>query len=374
MLKKILFNSSASIVFIACFSPLSIRCFGQDQADSVQQLITVIKSGPMLYRTPEAAEYFSQGVTLSGQAQNDGREAAIKTLRALVRLGDMGDQARAAIPAIMEMFPQFEHVVIKKAVHFTKGNGTMEDWVQTFLVTEKNKFSFSSPFIEYASISKCENWMEAVPVTTMLEKHMGSGGRIVDAVADIVIILRVNAGACALAKITGGDAGLTREAWQNWLQKNRTALSTASFASPQASPKPTQSAEMSVGGTYKIYLLTGDILSGVVTSMDDSSMSFKTDGGRPYTFKKVLIDKYEPIVTSIPAVTQTSVAPTSQLTYEDLFSVSMIGKTLEVSTQNGSILKGNLIAAAPTVIRLSVDGLEVPVSRGAISKLLLISK
>jgi hypothetical protein len=52
----------------------------------------------------------------------------------------------------------------------------------------------------------------------------------------------------------------------------------------------------------------------------------------------------------------------------------MIGKTLEVSTQNGSILKGNLIAAAPTVIRLSVDGLEVPVSRGAISKLLLISK
>ena len=373
MLKKILFNSSAIIVFIACFSPVSIRCFGQDQADSVQQLITVIKSGPMLYRTPEAAEYFSQGVTLSGQAQNDGREAAIKTLRALVRLGDMGDQAKAAIPAIMEMFPQFEHVVIKKAVHFTKGNGTMEDWVQTFLVTEKNKFSFSSPFIEYASISKCENWMEAVPVTTMLEKHMGSGGRIVDALADIVIILRVNAGACALARITGSDAGLTREAWQNWLQKNRVVLSTASLAPPQAFPKPSQSAEMSVGGAYKISLLTGDILSGVVTSMDDSSMSFKTDGGRPYTFKKVLIDKYEPIATSAP-VAQTSSAPTSQLVYEDLFSGSMIGKTLEVTTQNGSILKGNLIAAAPTVIRLSVDGLEVPVSRGAISKLLLISK
>jgi hypothetical protein len=374
MLKKILFNASAIIVFIACFSPLSIRCFGQDPVDSVQLLISVIKSGPMLYRTPEADEYFSQGVTLSGQAQNDGREAAIKTLRALVRLGDMGDQAKAAIPAIMEMFPQFEHVVVKKAVHFTKGNGTMEDWVQTFLVTEKNKFSFSSPFIEYASISKCENWMEAVPVTTMLEKHMGSGGRIVDAVADIVIILRVNAGACALARIMGSDAGLTREAWQNWLQKNQVALSTASLAPSQASPKSAQSAEMSVGGTYKIYLLTGDILSGVVTSMDDSSMSFKTDGGRPYTFKKVLIDKYEPIVISTPAVTQTSTAPTSQLTYEDLFSVSMIGKTLEVTTQNGSILKGNLVAAAPTVIRLSVDGLEVPVSRGAISKLLLISK
>jgi hypothetical protein len=374
MLKKIPFNYLAPFVFIAYLSPVSISCFGQDQADSVQQLITVIKSGPMLYRTPEAAEYFSQGVTLSGQAQNDGREAAIKTLRALVRLGDMGDQAKAAIPAIMEMFPQFEHVVVKKAVHFTKGNGTMEDWVQTFLVTEKNKFSFSSPFIEYASISKCENWMEAVPVTTMLEKHMGPGGRIVDALADIVIILRVNAGACALARITGSDAGLTREAWQNWLQKNRTALSTTSLAPPQASPKPAQSAEMSVGGAYKISLLTGDVLSGVVTSMDDSSMSFKTDGGRPYTFKKVLIDKYKPIATSTPAVTQTSAAPTSQLTYEDLFSVSMIGKTLEVTTQNGSIFKGNLIAAAPTVIRLSVDGLEVPVSRGAISKLLLISK
>jgi hypothetical protein len=360
-------------IFILGMGILPVYCFGQDQTDSVQQLITVIKSGPMLYRTPEATDYFSQGVTLTGQAQGDERDAAIKTLRALIRLGDMGEAAKAAVPAIVEMFPQFEHVTIKKAVHFTKGNGTMEDWVQTFLVTEKNKFSFSSPFIEYASISKCENWMEAVPVTTMLQKRMGAGGRIVDAIADIVIVLRVNAGACALARITGSDAGNTREAWKAWLQKSTAASAAQAAPIPAPSaPKPGKPAEMSIGGKYKIYLLTGDALSGTVSAMDDSSIAFTTDGGRPYTFKTVLVDKYEQLDSAVPK--QTGAAPDSALTYEDLFTATMTGKTLQVATQNGSIFKGVLVAAGPTVIRLSVEGMEVPISKSSIVKLTLVSK
>jgi hypothetical protein len=373
-------GKTCGIVIIALsITFLPNRCFGQDQSDSVQQLIDVIMGSPALYRTPEAADYFSRLQPAANGAASQVRESAVRGLRAAIRLGDMGDRARAAIPALIDMFPQLEHVVTKMGVHYTTGNGTMEDWVQTFLVTEKSKFSFSSPFIEYASISKCENWMEATPVTKMLSKRLGSGGRIVDAVADIYIILRVNAGACALARITGADAGNTREEWRKWRQQNvgGTYQAVAPTAIPQNSGK---FSDITVGGKYKIYLVTGDSLAGTVTSMDDTSVVFDTDGRRPYTFRTVLIKKYE--VVALPA--QSSLQPAAvisppsgeatPLSYEDLFSVTMKGKTIEITTRNGSFFKGTLMSVGPDIARLSVDGMEVPISRKMILKIALLSK
>jgi hypothetical protein len=350
-------------------------CFGQDQADTVQQLIGVILGGPSLYRTPEAVDYFSrmQPNTIGSDVQQ--REAAIRSLRAAIRLGEMGDRAKAAIPGLIDMFPQLEHVVAKRGVHYTKGNGTMEDWVQTFLVTEKNKFSFSSPFIEYASISKCENWMEATPVTTMLSKQLGSGGRIIDAVADIIIILRVNAGACALGRITGTDAGNTREEWKRWWQQN--GGGTYQAAAPTATPqKSGKFSNITVGGKYKIYLVTGDTLAGTVTMVDDTSIVFNTEGQRPYTFRTVLIDKYEVLSSPVQSSVQQA-APVSGITLiscEDLFAGSMKGKTLEITVKNGSLFKGTLVTAGPDVVRLNVEGMEVPISRKMITKIMLFSR
>jgi hypothetical protein len=305
------------------------------------------------------------------------REAAIRSLRAAIRLGEMGDRAKAAIPGLIDMFPQLEHVVAKRSVHYTKGNGTMEDWVQTFLVTEKNKFSFSSPFIEYASISKCENWMEATPVTTMLSKQLGSGGRIIDAVADIYIILRVNAGACALGRITGADAGNTREEWRRWWQQNGGGTYQTAAPVPTATPqKSGKFSNITVGGKYKIYLVTGDTLAGTVTMMDDTSIVFNTDGQRPYTFRTVLIDKYEVLALSVQSSVQHA-APsgeTTPISCEDLFTGTMKGKTLEITVKNGSLFKGTLVTAGPDVVRLNVEGMEVPISRKMITKILLFSR
>jgi ribosome maturation factor RimP len=373
-------GKTCGIVIIALsITFLPNRCFGQDQSDSVQQLINVIMGSPALYRTPEAADYFSRLQPAANGAASQVRESAVRGLRAAVRLGDMGERARAAIPALIDMFPQLEHVVTKMGVHYTTGNGTMEDWVQTFLVTEKSKFSFSSPFIEYASISKCENWMEAVPVTKMLSKRLGSGGRIVDAVADIYIILRVNAGACALARITGADAGNTREEWRKWRQRNGggTFQAVAPSTMPQNSSKFN---DIAVGGKYKIYLVTGDSLAGTVTSMDDTSVVFDTDGRRPYTFRTVLIKKYEvvalPVKSSLQpaAVISPPSGETTPLSYEDLFSVTMKGKTIEITTRNGSFFKGTLMSVGPDIARLNVDGMEVPISRKMIAKIALLSK
>jgi hypothetical protein len=321
-------------------------------------------------------DYFSRQQSTGGGSDLQQRDAAIRSLRAAIRLGDMGDRAKVAVPALIDMFPQLEHVVAKMGVHYTTGNGTMEDWVQTFLVTEKNKFSFSSPFIEYASISKCENWMDATPVTKMLSKRLGSGGRIIDAVADIYIILRVNAGACALARITGSDAGNTREVWRKWWQQNGGGVFQA--ANPSAASMPRNSGkfrDIAVGGKYRIYLVTGDSLIGSVTSMDDTSIVFDTDGRRPYTFRTVLIDKYE--VVSLPV--QTTVRPAlnapsqpgepGPLSYNDLFAISMRGKSLEITTLNGSIFKGELVSVGPDVARLNVEGMEVPIFRKMVARI-----
>lgn len=369
------------MAFIMGITVMPNCCFGQDQTDSVQQLVGVIMGGPSLYRTPEAVDYFSRQQSPVGQADPQQRDAAIRSLRAAIRLGDMGDRAKAAVPALIDMFPQLEHVVAKLGVHYTTGNGTMEDWVQTFLITEKNKFSFSSPFIEYASISKCENWMEATPVTKMLSKRLGSGGRIIDAMADINIILRVNAGACALARITGMDAGNTREGWQKWWERSGGGAYQAATPSPASVPRNSgKFREIAVGGKYKIYLVTGDSLIGSVTSMDDTSIVFDTDGRRPYTFKTVLIDKYE--VVSLPV--QTMVRPASDvgtkpseagpLSFDDLFAASMRGKPLEITVRNGSIFKGTLVSVGPDVARLDVEGMDVPISRKTITRIVLVSK
>ena len=130
-----------------------------------------------------------------------------------------------------------------------------------------------------------------------------------------------------------------------------------------------------VGGKYRIYLMTGDSLAGTVTAMDDTSLVFDTDGRRPYTFRTVLIKKYE--VVALPS--QSSLEPAARisapsgeaapLSYNDLFAVSMKGKSFEITTLNGSIFKGELVSVGPDVARLNVDGMEVPIFRKMVARI-----
>jgi hypothetical protein len=109
--------------------------------------------------------------------------------------------------------------------------------------------------------------------------------------------------------------------------------------------------------------------------MDDTSIVFDTDGRRPYTFRTVLIDKYE--VVSLPV--QTTVRPAlnapsqpgepGPLSYNDLFAISMRGKSLEITTLNGSIFKGELVSVGPDVARLNVEGMEVPIFRKMVARI-----
>jgi hypothetical protein len=288
ILKDNLKTAITAIILLCCQSPIIAQ-----EEDTVGQLTEIIINGPSLYRTPEAVEYYSRhGV--SATSMESKRDAAIQSLRAAVKLGNMGLGAKSAIPVLIDVFPQLEHVVAKLNVNYSTGNGSMEDWVQTFLVSEKNNFVFSSPFIEFETMSKCENWIEATPVTNIISQRTGKGGRIIEATADIFIILRVNAGACALGHITGKDLGANREAWQKWYKEtgHQTAMQD-SASQPDAKKKA--SMEIITGQKYKLHLVTGDELFGTVVAKDDSSMVLKTDAGSQYNFATILIDKYTAI-------------------------------------------------------------------------------
>ncbi len=373
---------SSSLVAAMLMAASILFHTGNAQGTDIKDLVAAVKAAPSLYRTPEAQDYFSRLGQSAGVSVSLDRETAISGLRATIKLGDMGQAARDAVPALIDLFPRLEHVAAKRSVHYTPGNGSLEDWVQTYLVSEKNNFIFSSPFIEYASLTKCENWIEALPVTTLLSKKTGSGGRILDAVADIFIIIRINAGACALARITGNDLGTKQESWRSWQYQSSGAAaqyiapSSQTAAREQAVPFP----DITVGGKYKLHLITGDDLAGTVTSRDDSSLVLKNEEGVPYSFRTMLIEKVESLsAAALPVASESKQTPeapveTGALGFDDLLKGNLVGKMLEIRIKNGSIFKGTLVQAAGEVARINVEGSEISVSRNVVIGIRLLTK
>jgi len=360
---------------------VSWSCWGdlRAQDDTVQRLTATILGGPMIYRTPEAIEYYTRRGLSKGLAeQQQKRDDAIRGFRAAIKLGEMGTRAKPAVPVLIDMFPQLEHVVTKRGVHYTTGNGSLEDWVQTFLVSEKSNFVFSSPFVEFETMSKCENSIEATPDTKLLYQKMGASGRIVEAVADIFIILRVNAGACALSRITGKEFGADREAWQRWWSQEAVNKGVAQTVRPSATSRKKTFGEVRVGGSYKLHLVTGEDLSGTVTFCDDTSLVLKTESGTPYSVEAVLVDKYEVVAAapseSNPVVPNAPAMQSHTLTFDDLARGSLNGKVLEIQIKNGSVFRGIFIGVSGETARINVEGSEIPVSRGVITKIALIQK
>jgi len=372
------------VLYMGLLLPCFLGGIAYSQDDTVQRLASAVMGGPALYRTPEAIEYYSQrGLTKGLAEQQQNRDDAVRSLRSVIKLGEMGTRAKAAIPVLIDMFPQLEHVVAKRGVHYTTGNGSLEDWVQTFLISEKSNFVFSSPFVEFETMSKCESFIEAAPFTKMLFQKMGAGGRVVEAVADIFIVLRVNAAACALSRITGKEFGADREAWRRWWSQESGSASAVQ-ASASFTPRQKKSfADINAGATYKLHLVTGDDLTGVVTSKNDTSLTLKTAAGSPYSIGAVLVDKYEalaaPQQAASGAVQADQGAPTAptqnrELTFEDLAQGGLSGKTMEIQIRNGSVFRGVFTGVNGDQARISIEGAEIPLSRLVITKIMLIQK
>jgi small nuclear ribonucleoprotein (snRNP)-like protein len=355
-------------------------------ADRVKQLIDIIRKGPSLYRTQEAAAAYvrfnPQGAAPA--VTDDASFAAIKqSIRAAINLSDMGSAAKEAVPALIEMFPRAEHVALIANAQYGPGVGKFEDWVQTYVLSAKNKFVLSSPFIEYQTLSRCEQFVEASAFTDIRNKRM-SGQRIVEALADIYVVLRINAAACALSSITGVSPGTTPEAWRSSYASIQVSAAPAPVApvvpsnkvtiiTTPANPPP----DYVIGGRYQIRLSTGDVIVGTLEGADESSITFRMDNGGRYIYEKsfvrdrTLISAPYSIQPSQPATTSTYMQParSSSISYEELMNLTYSGKMMEVYLQNGSVLRGTLGVVDASILHLNVEGVEMPVLRSVILRI-----
>jgi small nuclear ribonucleoprotein (snRNP)-like protein len=359
----------------------ALTAYAQEK-NRVRELIDIIRKGPSLYRTDEAAQAMGRINPMGGVAAATGTDAlaAIKqSLRAAISLGDMGNEARDAVATLIEMFPQAEHTVVIANAQFGPGMGGFEDWVQTYVVSEKNKFIMSSPFVEYHTLSKCEKWVESASATDVRQRRM-AGGRVIEAVADIVITLRINAAACALSRITGYEAGNTRESWRTWYDKTGSISGYGPAASAaQAAPvKVTTISAFPVvdytnGLRYQIELTTGDKMTGIVEAVDDNSVTIKIDAGGRYNYPKSFIRNR--VLLSQPGQytpQPASPASTAFLPYEKLLDLSYSGKMMEVVISSGAVFTGTLGVVDASILRLNVNGTEMSLSRSLIIRISVI--
>lgn len=360
---------------------LALGSFAQD-ADKIKSLIDIIRKGPKIYRTPVAMQVFARANPYGGEpaaATGDDALNAIKqSIRAAISLGDMGALAKDAVPALIEMYPQAEDVTIITNAHYAQGMGGFDDWVQTDVLGARNKFILSSPFIEYQTLTKCEKWVEAQSATDIHDKRI-SGGRIMEATTDIIITLRINAAAYALAQIVGYDAGNSRDTWRQWYDRSRGA--SASLA-PSAVAPVNQNAvgafpqmTFTVGLRYQLILTTGDRVSGLVESFDDNWVTLHADDGGRYNYPKSVIKNIVPLTpvytSPSPAYAPAQISPYSGIPYEALLDFSYSGKMVEVMMRNGTSLKGTLGVVDASILHINVDGAEMPVSRSLIARITL---
>jgi hypothetical protein len=355
-------------------------------ADRIQQLIDIIKNGPSLYRSPEAASAyakFNQQGGIPAVSTADGLIAIKQSLRAAISLGDFGDKANSAVPTLIEVFPQAEYVSVVTNAQFSPGMGPFDDWVQTYVISAKSKFLLAAPLVDYQTLSRCEQFVEAFGNTDIHQKRM-TGNKMVEANVDIYVTIRVNAAACALSKITGVDAGKTRDSWRTWH-----AQSTG--GSTQVSGQPVQvkvtvvntpanpPADYVPGARYQISLTTGDVVTGVVESSDETSFTLRIENGARYSYEKSFV-KNRVMLSASPY--QTAPAPSTyapatsagagSVPYEDLMTFAYSGRTMEVVMVNGTVMKGALGVVDASILHLTVDGTEMPISRSLILRVSVV--
>ena len=198
-----------------------------DESERLNRLIDDIKSAPGTFHTSASLEHMARKSGMTSQPQMpDAIKKAQTALRATVSLGEMGRDAWPAIPVLVSKFPTAVHVVTVTD-QYRSGEGSMEDWVMTQVMSEKNKFMFATPFLNYESISKCQQFLNVSHETDESSTTYGAN-RLEGASVTIHITFTFHAGACALTRITGRDFGTDQRRWNEWWMRNQSqAPSTA---------------------------------------------------------------------------------------------------------------------------------------------------
>ncbi len=350
------------------------------ETEEIRRLIEHVRTGPSLYRTPEAIAYFARkGNDFTPSSQD--REEAIRSLRAAIILGEKGARAENAIEVLINKFPRAQHVVVLRSETFGPGEGSFEDWLQTYALSAKNKFLLSSVLLEYAMASRCEDFIDITLDKEFVDKSV-SGGRITGAVVDVYVVLTFNAASCGLNRLTGQDFGMDQMAWRSWFTRQGGSFVPVSTSASQRSTSTTTSVPLASGtdlddvvlkGRYRMVLATGDEMVGTVEGLDDTSVVFETTDGRGYKFNKGLVVEHElialPEKMQAPAETDGRYAESRIYTFSQIRRNPPAGGKLSVRVLSGKEFIGNLASIDDQYLRLSIDGSEVPFGKDAIAQI-----
>ena len=365
------------ILLLAAVMLFAISALCQPHADSLRSLINDLQNGPVLYYTPEAQAYFVSTGNNNPQAVSIQQDATLKSIRAALTLADMGTNAGAAVPALVDRFVSLEHVVENKGLKYVKSKGSFEDWEQTYIVSSRSDFISSSYVLAPDLLEKCDKWIEAIPVVNLSHQRLGANGVLLSATVDLSIIVRVDVAAYALNAITNTDAGTTREGWQQWLTANGASYQNAllQLSKPRV---------FAVGAVYSIHLVTGDTISGTLISHKDSTLELKTASGKPYLFRESLVDTAAmlhaaapdsvPSVSPVVADTAKSKSRLVQVGYAELLAPMLVGEGVQLNLQNGSIIKGELVSADKDAIKVTVEKSEMTIQHSAILRIFLVQQ
>jgi hypothetical protein len=349
------------------------------QSDPVQQYINDLQNGPALYYTDQAINLLStKDATIAANARSD-QDKAMKALKATALLGDKGGKGAKAIDMLLQMYPLAIHCVTVNE-QYVPGAGTFEDWLQTKIMGEKNKFILKPPFLTYDDISQCDGFIEETHDYATAGERYGAAGRMTEGYVTINVTFKYYAGACALSRITGQNLGIDINQWRSWWDMNRANFqpSAGPAASNTFAPGAKSMDDVVKGGTYHFVLTTGDDFTGVVDSNDDTSMIVETREGKGYTFKNSLVKDHQ--LVSLPAQqvkkqSATVMADITQpeiVTFDALKQRGLSGVMLEVKIKSGQTFRGVLTGMDDEMLRLTIEGSQVPIARNVADQITIV--
>jgi hypothetical protein len=394
---KLSFFAAAALSAVFVMSPAGAA------DEQVTKCINDIKSGPSVYYTPEAAAYYATLGNYSVSGLSMDKEAAQRSFRAAVKLGNMlQGQARDAVPVLIDYFPRAIHVVQVRNASFSYGDqGSYDDCVSTYVMNAKNQVLLSSPFLDYSTLSQCENFVESSYETEVLTKEFNNAGAVVQAVFNLRITFTFYAGECALTRITGMSLGHDPSAWrQSWLMTSSPAPGSYPMPSPSPSAPPPQAysytvtgpntvvitktagsapaysvyPDIAAKGKYRIVLTTGDELTGTVESRTDSSLVFETTQGKPYAFKFSLIQSYQVIAQPGSTVSSSGSGAVNMesISYDELKNRAFANPAIEVRIASGSSFRGKLLLITDDGLKMDVGGSPISIAKDVVKQIFIL--
>ncbi len=338
--------------------------------DRIARLIAKVNQGPGTWYTEAALEYYRRSADTPPDEiprQQQNKTQALRSVRGAIQLAESGEAALPAVGVLVEKYPRIVHVISHRGIVYKPGMGSFDDWLSTKTMAAKNTFLLSSDLLEYATVSKCEAFITTRIHKKVIEGRRHSSGRRGDAVLNMDIVLVLNAGYCALNKITGEDPGDSRQAWEQWLQEHGGAKA---FADSSVEPtgtvvSATGGKEFVKGAKYALTLQTGDEYTATVESIDDTSIIVETENGYGLQILKSLVADRE--LLQRPEDKQDRTA--SHYTFEELQNHAPEGVILELTLHSGRTLSGLVHSVKSNTLVLNVNDSHIPVTKDAIKRI-----